>query len=191
MTLLLVAAVYLLYFLYLMQAGAGLSRTLGVLGAAAKPSAITALVIGGVVAIFSIENGLQTFAVVMLLMSLMSLPNASVARAGNFILPSSSALEVVCFNVLAIAIGGPSHTFPIFDAFFQLGFHLLLNPFAFLMPPALGTALSLWPSVLALRLAAQGPRASAGLRRFLNVWVQLLSIVWVLSAAIGSLVAFK
>lgn len=189
--LLVVASLYLVYFLYLVLAGAGLSRTLGVLGVAARQSSITALVIGIVVGIFSVTGGMQAFSVVMLFMSLLALPNASLARAAEFILPSSSALEVVCFNVLAIAIGGPAQTFPIFDVFFQGGFHLLLNPLAFLMPPALGVALSLWPSVLALRLAAQGSRASPGLRRFLNVWVQLLSVIWVLSAAINSLLAFK
>jgi hypothetical protein len=101
-----------------MLAGAGLARTLSVLGVAARHSSITALVIGGVVAIFSVTAGGQTFSVVMLFMSLVLLPNASLARAGDCILPGSSALEVVCFNVLAIAIGGPSPTFPIFDVLF-------------------------------------------------------------------------
>jgi hypothetical protein len=189
--LLIVVSLYLVYFMYLMFAGAGLARTLGVLRVAAWQSSLAGLVVGVVVALFSVAAGAQTFLTVMTLMSLVLLPTASLSRARDFILPSSSAIEAVCLNVLVLAMGEPSRSFAFFDTFFQAGYHLLLNPFVLLMPPSLALALSLWPSVLALRVAAQGRQASRRSRFFLNLWVQLMSILWVLPAAIGTFRRFK
>jgi hypothetical protein len=189
--LLVLVSLYLVFFMYLMFAGAGLMRTLSVLRVAAWQSSLAGLVVGLVVALFSVAAAAQTFLTVMTLMSLVLLPTASLSRARDFILPNSSAIEAVCLNVLVLAMGEPSRSFAFFDTFFQAGYHLLLNPFALLVPPSLGLALSLWPSVLALRAAAQGPQASRRSRFFLNLWVQLMSIFWVLPAAIGTFRRFN
>ena len=174
-----------------MFAGAGLMRTLSVLRVAAWQSSLAGLVVGVVVALFSVAGGAQAFLTVMTLMSLLLLPTAALSRARDCVLPSSSALEAVCLNVLVLAMGGPAHSFPFLDTFFVAGYHLLLNPFALLMPPSLALALSLWPSVLALRVAGQGRHASRRSRFFLNLWVQLMSILWVLPAAMGTIRHFK
>jgi hypothetical protein len=189
--LLVLVSLYLVFFMYLMFAGAGFMRTLSVLRVAAWQGALAGLVVGGVVALFSVAGGAQAFLTVMTLMSLIVLPTAALSRARDFILPSSSVFEVVCLNALVVAIGHPPHSFPFFDTLFQGAFHLLLNPFASFMPVWLGTALCFWPSALALRLAAQGERASLKSRFFMNLWVQMMSIIWVLPAAIGSFNQFK
>ena len=189
--LLVLVSLYLVFFMYLMFAGAGLMRTLSVLRVAAWQSSLAGLVVGVVVALFSVAGGAQAFLTVMTFMSLLLLPTAALSRARDFVLPSSSALEAVCLNVLVLAMGGPAHSFPFLDTFFVAGYHLLLNPFVLLMPPSLALALSLWPSVLALRVAGQGRHASRRSRFFLNLWVQLVSILWVLPAAIGTFRHFK
>jgi len=189
--LLVIASLYLVFFLYLLLAGAGYRRTSGVLRTSAWQSLLTALVIGVAVALFSPAGGLQAFLIVMLLASLLFLPTATLSRARDFVMPSSSALEVVCLNVLVLTVGAPSPTFALFDLLFQGGYHLLLNPFARFMPPWLGAALSLWPAVVALRVAAQGTNATSRLRFLLNLWVHLMSIVWVLPAAITSFATFN
>jgi len=188
---LVIASLYIVYFVYLLLAGAGVTRTSGVLRTAAWKSVVTALIIGVAVGVFAPAVGLQVFLVVMLLSSLMFLPVATLSRARDFVMPSSSALEAVCLNVLVLAVGEPSPTFPIFDLVFQGGYHALLNPFASFMPPWLGMSLSLWPAVLALRLAALGTKASERARYLLIVWVHVMSIIWVLPAAITSLFSFK
>jgi hypothetical protein len=189
--LLVLVSLYLVFFTYLMFAGAGLMRTLSVLSVAAWQSSLAGLVVGVVVALFSVAAGAQTFLTVMTLMSLLLLPTAALSRARDFVLPSSSALEAVCLNVLVLAMDGPSRSYAFLDTFFQGGYHLLLNPLVLLMPPSLALALSLWPSVLALRVAGQGKQASRRSRFFLNLWVQLMSILWVLPAAIGAFRHFK
>jgi hypothetical protein len=191
MSTLLLLSLYLVFFLYLMFAGAGLARALGALRTAAVQSSIIGLVIGVVVALFSVNAGVNTFLGVMLVSSLILLPPAALKLARDFILPGGSAFEVVCFNVLVLMMGGPPHSLAFIDMFMELGYHLLLNPFILLLPAWLGFTLSLWPATLALRLAAQGDQASRKLRFFLNLWMQLMSIVWLLPSAIGTLISFK
>lgn len=188
--LLVILVLYLVFFVYLMFAGAGLARTLGILGKAAQFGSIGGLVTGIVASLASVDAAVSTFLFTMMFVSLVCLPTFSVYRARDFILPSSSVLEVVCLNALVMVVGKPPRSYPFLDTFFQGGFHLLLNPFVLLMPKWLGFALSFWPAALALRLAAQGENATPRSRFFLNLWVQLLSVVWVLPAAIGALRKF-
>ena len=88
--LLVLVSLYLVFFMYLMFAGAGLMRTLSVLRVAAWQSSLAGLVVGVVVALFSVAGGAQAFLTVMTFMSLVLLPTAALSRR-DFVLPAQRA----------------------------------------------------------------------------------------------------
>jgi hypothetical protein len=178
--------IYLIFFAYLQFAGVGMRRTLELLWRSGTYSSLAGVAVGLVGGLVSAKAAVSTFLFTTMLVSACTLPALVFMKAREFVLPRSSALEVVGLNVLVMVIGAPPRSYPFLDVFFRGGFHLLLNPFVLLMPAWLGFALSFWPSALAMRFAARGDRAGSSLRRFLPLWVQCMSIVWVLPAAIGA-----
>lgn len=182
-----VLALYLVFFVYFLFSGVRLARTLSVLYTAGFYGSISGFALGAVAASMSLGAGIATFFYTTMFVSFITMLTFALRRTRETILPESSPLDVVCLNVLMLALHRPPTTYAFLDMFFQGAFHLLLNPLVLLMPPSLGFALSLWPSVLALRVAALGDKVSVRSRTFLHVWVQLMSIVWVLPTALSSL----
>ena len=184
---------YFAFFAYLMLAGAGLQRAIGILYRGVVQSVFAGLLFGVIPALVSMQSGIRTFLVAALLSSMVVLPMAALSRARDFILPRSSVLEVVCINVLVLTVDSLPHSFAFFDQFFGVALQLLLNPFAYVIPASLSWinfALAFWPSALALMLAAQARGGSTRLRFALIMWVQAIGILWLLPASIAALEGF-
>jgi hypothetical protein len=189
--LLTIFVLYAAFVIYLLSAGVGLRRTGGVVWQVIKFGAG----IGAVLAVFALlalpSAAATTFLVTVIIVSLIWLPIAAMSRARDFLMPRSTVLEVVCLNVLVIVIGEPQGGFPIFRQLLGIVQQALLNPFVIVIPEEhawLNTVISLWPSLLALWLAAKGKGAGRWLRFFPMLWVQITAIVWLFPASVKTLV---
>jgi hypothetical protein len=182
---------YFVFSVYLLLAGAGRERLDSVLRTAGPFSLLAGFVIGALATFKSLSAGVQAFLFTTLFASLIALPVMASIRAREFVLPRSSVLEVVCLNALVMAIGQPPSSYGVLDLLCEGAFHVLLNPFVWILPPLPAFALSFWPSVLALRMAAQGEKASDRSRSFLLVWAILVGFTWIVPTAASAFMAFK
>jgi hypothetical protein len=178
---------YLAMAAYLRFAGVAVGMIQGILITAAKFALISAALVASIPMMFSLATGANVFLITAIFCTLYMLPVTAISRARDHLLPKSSVLTVVCLNVMVILLGRPFGGFAMFEQLLGFVQQMVLNPFVLLIPKPLSwlnTVISLWPSLLAMALAARGAAAGRPLRFVLMLWVQIILLVWLVPVSL-------